>query len=66
MKKLFALILVVIGLCGCTDSEVQHPDGFYKITKIEFEGHSYVTYHNSVGVVQGFTHDPDCKCIKKR
>ena len=64
MKQLIVFVLLLVALTSCEDG-TRHPDGFYKIVKIEHEDHSYLIYCNSVGVVQGMTHDMNCTCFKE-
>ena len=64
MKQLIVFVLLLVALTSCEDG-TSHPNGFYTITSIEHEGHSYLIYCNSVGSVQGMTHDMNCACFKE-
>jgi len=35
------------------------------VIKIEYEGHTYLTYRNSYFNRSGFCHDENCKCKRK-
>lgn len=59
MKHLFCVVFLVLTLSGCNSKDY---DPFNRISKMEYEGHTYLLYVSPAGVVGGMTHDENCKC----
>lgn len=74
MKKLFLVTLVFLSstsICNeknfpsyaeLTPEEIKI---FYKIDKVEFEGHSYILFRCNSILSESFVHDPYCPCMNK-
>lgn len=66
MKHLFVFILLLVALTSCKDQPRDSNGYFYEISKIEYEGHSYLLYRSSSGRVNGITHNMNCSCVKNQ
>lgn len=60
MKKLIFLFIPLLISCSSDNSKKS------QISKLEFEGHTYLLYHGGLNHtwmdVQGLCHDENCKC----
>lgn len=67
--KVVAMLLMLVGLCSCTQvpagtpSITSNPEAF----EFEYKGHSYIWFHRRGGWDgnDGIVHNPDCRCNKK-
>lgn len=65
MKHIVPTLVLALStlLTGCGKSHNEHKYIIYSITH---NGHNYLLYQNTTRTTQtGFTHDPDCPCLKK-
>lgn len=79
MKKIFKLFIVlfsIIGFSACTDedqqmAELKNREHYWNqhvnenIMKVEYEDHTYLLWKVKRMRGWGFTHDMNCKCMKK-
>lgn len=76
MSKLLVAILVCLALASCSGSATKTHEDWQRehdkrcasrITKFNYEGHSYLLYQYGVGNkegVAGICHDANCECQK--
>ena len=70
MKKILAVIAVCLALTSCKEQPYTHEDwqkekdreAASRITKFNYEGHSYLLYQYGYG--RGICHDENCECKK--
>lgn len=72
--KVVAMLLMLVGLCSCTQvpagtpSITSNPEAICtiggKAFEFEYKGHSYIWFHRRGGW-DGIVHNPDCRCNKK-
>lgn len=68
MKKIITIAAVVLALTSCSGKEYTHDEWqsqhdrecATRITKFNYEGHSYLLYSDGHG--RGITHDANCEC----
>lgn len=73
MKKLLLLALLFSATAICNEKNLPSyaeltPEElkiFYKIDKVEFEGHSYIVFRCNSILSESFVHDPYCPCMNK-
>lgn len=78
--KVVAMLLMLVGLCSCTQvpagtpSITSNPEAIctiggevVKAFEFEYKGHSYTWFHRRGGWDgnDGIVHNPDCRCNKK-
>ena len=66
-----ALILAIVSIVVFAPSDNESVEKFKNnvaenIIKIEYEGHTYLSYRNSYFNRSGFCHDENCKCKNKQ
>jgi len=73
VDKLIFGFLICMNVISCQAEEAKLVDEYHSLgngrylTKIEFEGHSYVYLKNTWNAAgDSFLHDPGCKCIKQK
>lgn len=75
MKKILAVIAMCLALTSCKEQPYTHEDwqnekdreAASRITKFNYEGHSYLLYQYHIGAqwgVAGICHDENCECKK--
>lgn len=72
MKKIITIVAIVLALSSCTYKKVTHDEWqsqhdrecASRITKFNYEGHSYLLYERNLGNAStaGITHDANCQC----
>lgn len=76
MKKILVILAVAVAVSSCSDSAPKTHEDWQRnqdkrcasrITKFNYEGHSYLLYQDGVGYregVAGICHDENCECKK--
>lgn len=76
MKKILVILAVAVAVASCSDSATKAHEDWQseqdkrcasRITKFNYEGHSYLLYQYGVGHqegVAGICHDENCDCKK--
>lgn len=73
MKKIIAIVSIMVALTSCSDTTNKTHEDWQRehdkqcathITKFSYEGHSYLLYTNGAHG-RGITHDANCQCRKE-